>query len=92
VVVSRPALVVSHGPIGPDGLLLWCAMITNARRPAWPGDIEIPGAVEIGLLIPSKIRTDKLSTIETSAASIITRLDATTLAAVMQSIRARLGA
>lgn len=84
-------LIISRAPVGPDGLLLWAAMITNARRPAWPGDIEIPNAVEIGLLIPSKIRTDKLSSIETASASFIAHLDSATLATVMASIRDRLG-
>ena len=44
VVVSRPALVVSSRPIGLADSLIWCLMITNARRAAWPGDIEIPDA------------------------------------------------
>jgi hypothetical protein len=59
--VTRPAMVLTPAPIGPDGLLIWTVMITNAARPAWPGDIVIENALELGLIIPSKVRTTKIS-------------------------------
>lgn len=91
VLVPRPALVVTAVPIGPDGLLLWALMITNAARPAWPGDIDIPDASALGLLIPSKIRTAKIAAIETATATHIVRLDARTMERVAEQLRFNLG-
>ena len=87
MIVSRPALVISSQPVGPNGLLLWALMITNAERPQWPGDIMIPNAEQLGLLIPSKIRTAKIAPVETSKASLIGTLDARTLQQVRRQVR-----
>jgi mRNA interferase MazF len=91
IAVPRPALVVGRAPLGPDDLLIWTLMITNAEREEWPGDIHIPGAITMGLLIPSKIRTAKIAPIETRFASLIGRLDEETLGQVLQVLRATIG-
>jgi mRNA interferase MazF len=75
VLVPRPALVLTSMPVGPDGLLLWTLMITNAARPEWPGDVIIKNAEALGLLIPSKIRTAKVASVETASAVLLGRLD-----------------
>lgn len=87
--VPRPALVLTS-PIGPDGLLIWTLMITNAARPAWPGDVTIENAEALGLLIPSKVRTAKISAAETHSASRLGRLDSPTIARVLEFVRANL--
>ena len=89
--VPRPALVVNEAAIGPAGSLLWVVMITNAAREPWPGDIVIPGAEKMGLLIPSKLRMAKLSTVEAGTAARIGRLPAALLAEVRAILRTTLG-
>ena len=89
--VWRPALVLTAAPIGPAGLLVWTAMITNAAHGHWPGDVPIQRAEQLGLIIPSKVRTAKLTTIETKTASLIGKLPAGTLAAVRRHVRGHLG-
>jgi mRNA interferase MazF len=91
VTVQRPALVISNGGVGPDGLLLWTAMITNARREPWPGDVFIPHAEELGLIIPSKVRTAKINAVETKTAARIGELDGPTWGRVLTEIRRTLG-
>ncbi|MFD1610796.1 type II toxin-antitoxin system PemK/MazF family toxin [Sphingomonas tabacisoli] len=91
VLVPRPALVVSRTALGPNGILTWTLMITNAERELWPGDIAIPDSEKLGLLIPSKVRTAKIAPIETHRASLIGRLDDTTLAKVRETLLASLG-
>lgn len=66
-------------------------MITNAQREPWSGDIDIPNAEQIGLLIPSKIRTAKISPVETGRATLIGHLDPATLATVQQIVREAIG-
>ena len=90
VVVSRPALVIGARPVGPGGLLTWTLMITNARREPWPGDVDVPDAEKIGLLIPSKVRTAKIAAVETATAQRLGRLDPATLTAVTALVRANL--
>jgi hypothetical protein len=52
----RPALV-SDGPIGPDGGLLWVVMITSAANRRWPGDVALEaGHAECGLPAPPRTR------------------------------------
>jgi mRNA-degrading endonuclease toxin of MazEF toxin-antitoxin module len=65
-------------------------MITNAVRESWPGDVPIPAAEEIGLLIPSKVRTAKIAAVETAAAERIARLDAATMQQVAALLRSYL--
>jgi mRNA interferase MazF len=88
--VPRPALVLTPRPVGPDGLLLWAVMITNAARSSWPGDVPIVDAERLGLLIPSKIRTAKIVAAETASASRIGRLDEETLGTVLRLVRSYL--
>ena len=71
VYVVRPTVVISRGGIGPHRSLLWVAMVTNLAHEDWPGDLPIPDSLARGLLIPSKIRTVKLATVEERAASRI---------------------
>lgn len=87
----RPALVVSNGTLGPDGLLIWVAMITNARRPEWPGDIAIQDHLGVGLPIASKVRTCKLATLEASGAERIGHLEKHLMSAVRTEIDRHLG-
>lgn len=75
IFVPRPALVVSHAPIGPEGSLIWTLMITNQAHQPWPGDVPIMDWERLGLLIPSKVRTAKISTSETRTAALLGKLD-----------------
>ena len=67
----RPAFVVTSKAIGPNDSLIWTAMITNAARPAWPDDVFIDDWAALGLIIPSKIRTAKISTSEVATAVLL---------------------
>ncbi len=87
----RPALVVTHEPIGPNGLLIWVAMITNAQRKRWPGDIVIEDHQGAGLPIPSMVRTAKLATLEAASAERLGKLLAIDIVTVRQQISAHLG-
>lgn len=73
--VVRPALVFAVRDAGKIGNLLWVLMVTNAAREAWPGDVAIDDWQALGLLIPSKVRTAKVSTVEASRADGLGRLD-----------------
>jgi mRNA-degrading endonuclease toxin of MazEF toxin-antitoxin module len=90
VLVPRPAVVLTPVPLGPEGLLTWTLMITNASRAEWPGDVDVEKAEEIGLLIPSKVRTAKIAAVETASATLIARLDERTLRRVLDQVRANL--
>ncbi len=70
----RPAMVITREPIGPDGVLIWVAMITSAERQRWPGDVKLDHHDAMGLPIPSVVRTAKLATLETASAERIGRL------------------
>lgn len=87
----RPALVVSAKPIGPDGLVLWAVMITNADNKRWPGDVVIADHIALGLPIPSVVRTEKLSTLECAGADLICRCDELLLHDVRARIAGNLG-
>jgi mRNA interferase MazF len=87
----RPALVVSNGPLGPGGGLLWVAMITSAANRPWPGDHLIEAWAQAGLPIPSTVRPAKITTIEARDAETIGRLDETITAAVICDLAAALG-
>jgi mRNA interferase MazF len=71
---ARPALVLTREPIGPNGLLIWAAMITSAARERWPGDVLIEDHAAVGLPVASIVRTAKIATIETDSATRIGRL------------------
>jgi len=87
----RPALVITHEPIGPAGMLIWAAMITNAQRKPWPGDVPIAQFDRAGLPIASVVRTAKLATIETASAGRIGRLSDGEIARVHEQVREHLG-
>lgn len=87
---SRPALVLTHEPIDPDGLLIWVGMITNAKRKSWPGDVLIENHEAVGLPVPSVIRTAKIATLEAAAATRIGRLTEAQARAVRRQIVAYL--
>lgn len=79
---SRPALVLTQAPIGPEGLLIWVAMITNARRKPWPGDVPVEDHEAVGLPVPSVIRTAKIATLEAASATRLGRLSEAQILAV----------
>lgn len=89
--VPRPAVVLTPRPIGPDELLIWTAMITNAQRDHWPGDIPIPDSEALGLIIPSKVRTAKIGAVETQAATRIGRLPSPVWIEVQAAVLSYLG-
>lgn len=73
---SRPALVVSTGPLEADHGMLWVAMITSAENRGWPGDVVVHDLARAGLPAPSVIRTAKIATIESSDATRLGRIPA----------------
>jgi mRNA interferase MazF len=83
---ARPALVLTKKPVGPDDLLIWVGMITNARRKAWPGDILIEDHEAAGLPVPSVIRTAKVATLEAASATRIGRLTEAQILAVRKQV------
>ena len=87
----RPALVITQQPIGPDGLLIWAAMITSAERKRWPGDVGLDDHRRIGLPIPSIARTAKLATLEAASAEPIGRVSESELGAVRKQVGEHLG-
>jgi len=87
----RPALVVSDGPVGDGGALLWVAMITSAENRAWSNDHPIEAFAEAGLPIPSVVRPTKITTIEAREAEAVGRLDDALTAQVMTTIGGLLG-
>ena len=87
----RPALVITREPVGPGGLLIWAAMITNAGRKRWEGDVRVEDLGRAGLPIPSVIRTAKLATLEMAGADRIGRVSDDELAAVREQMRQHLG-
>jgi mRNA interferase MazF len=74
ILKRRPALVISARPLGPDGLVLWAAMITSAANRSWPGDFAIADHHEVGLPIPSVVRAEKLATVASAGAEKLSRL------------------
>jgi hypothetical protein len=88
--VPRPA-VVDADPDRSGWLLLWTAMITNARPQHWPGDLAITNAEELGLVIPSKARSIKIVAVEAKAAMRIGRLPDQGWAELRALIQSHLG-
>ncbi|SFP78172.1 mRNA interferase MazF [Sphingomonas rubra] len=77
VVVRRPALLLCSFDTDEAaiGLLAWVLMITSARRPRWRGDLDIPDAERLGLIIPSRVRTAKVATVAAIDLVRIGRMD-----------------
>lgn len=68
----RPALVVSNGGVGDGDRLLWVVMITSARNRRRPGDVPlVEGHEEMGLPVPSLVRSTKIATIDAALADRI---------------------
>jgi mRNA interferase MazF len=89
---NRPALIVSNGPVGDNGLLVWVVMITSAQNRPWPGDVSLGDAYEeVGLPAPSVIRPTKIAAIETKRADPIGHLPDALMAKVDQTIAGLLG-
>ena len=86
----RPALVLTLEPIGPDGQLIWAAMITNAARERWPGDVLIDDHSAAGLPVASMVRTVKVATIERSGAERIGRMPAAGMSEVRRLVQSYL--
>lgn len=86
---KRPALVVSDGPVGDDGALLWVVMITSAANRSWTGDVPVPD--QAGLPAPSVVRPVKIATIEARQADLIGKLPAEAREDVMWRVRTILG-
>jgi mRNA interferase MazF len=68
--------VVSSGGLGHGSTLLWVVMITSAANRGWPGDIALSEDYqEVGLPVPSVIRTAKIATMEARHADRLGKLD-----------------
>lgn len=85
-VATRPALIVSNTPLGPNGMLVWALMITNAARAGWTGDIMIDDYAAAGLNHPSKIRTAKFATLDARTANKLGSIGDTLTAKVQSTI------
>jgi mRNA interferase MazF len=56
--VVRPALVLtSHAAFGAHSGVALVAMITSAKRSAWPFDVPITDLASAGLTVPCVVRT-----------------------------------
>ena len=84
----RPALVVSDGPVGEGGHLVWVVMVTSAENRPWPDDVDLgPNFAACGLPAPSIVRPAKIATIETRDAEPLGRIDAILLGRVDAALR-----
>ena len=67
-------------------------MITSAANRPWPGDVSLADTYEdVGLPVPSVVRTAKIATIESRRPDPIGRLPEDRLRAVESAIRMHLG-
>ncbi len=88
----RPALVVSNGALGDDVAFVWVVMITSARNRRWAGDIPlVEEHLEVGLPVPSVIRTTKIATIEADRADRLGALPRALRDQVARTLRSHLG-
>jgi mRNA interferase MazF len=66
-------------------------MITSAENRSWPGDVELTHSYrDVGLPVPSLIRTTKIATIEARHADRIGRLTTELWRRVEAELRAHL--
>jgi len=84
-------MVISQGPVGRDGLLLWVAMITSRENGAWPGDHPIDALAEAGLPIPSVVRPAKITTVDARDAEPVGSLNEALTRAVIDTIASLMG-
>ncbi len=88
----RPALVVSNGPIGENGALLWVVMITSAENRSWPGDLPLGGSqISAGLAAQSVVRVCKIATVEARDVEPLGRVDEELLDRVSGALNRYLG-
>lgn len=88
----RPALVVSRQALGDKGALLWVVMITSAANREWPGDVSLAeNHQEVGLPVPSIVRSAKIATIEARHADRLGSLPGPLWARVASALRGHLG-
>lgn len=84
----RPALVVSNGRIGPDGRLLWVAMITSVDNRPWPDDVDIGEDYALaGLPAPSVVRPTKIATVDAGRVDPIGKLPVGLMRAVDSALQ-----
>jgi mRNA interferase MazF len=88
---SRPALVVSTGPLEDRHRLVWVVMITSAENRGWSGDVPVMGLLLAGLPAPSVIRTAKIATIDAADAKKLGSISAACLRKVLEAIGRDLG-
>jgi mRNA interferase MazF len=88
---SRPALVVSIGPLEDSHRLVWEVMITSAENRGWSGDVPVSDLSLAGLPAPSVIRTAKTATIDAADATKLGKVAAASLRKVLAAIRRNLG-
>jgi mRNA interferase MazF len=93
VLVRRPAFVLCWYDTGNDaaGRLAWVLMITSAGRARWHGDLDIPDAEGLGLIIPSRVRTAKVATVAVADLVRIGRMDEVVAAQARSIVRDALG-
>jgi mRNA interferase MazF len=88
----RPALVVSDGPVGEGGHLLWVVMITSAENRRWPDDVDLgPDHAAVGLPAPSIVRPAKIAIIEARDAEPLGHIGGEALGRVDAVLRTLLG-
>jgi mRNA interferase MazF len=88
----RPALVVSAGGLGDGERMLWVVMITSAANRIWPGDVPlIDDHQDVGLPVPSLVRTTKIATIESGFADRLGSLPSDMWTKVEAALRDHLG-
>jgi mRNA interferase MazF len=88
---SRPALVVSTGPLEDSHRLVWVVMITSAENRGWSRDVPVTGLLLAGLPAPSVIRTAKIATIDAADAKKLGGISAACLRKVLEAIGRDLG-
>jgi mRNA interferase MazF len=88
----RPALVVSAGGLGDGERMLWVVMITSAANRIWPGDVPlIDDHQDVGLPVPSLVRTTKIAMIESGFADRLGSLPSDMWTKVEAALRDHLG-
>jgi mRNA interferase MazF len=88
----RPALVVSRGGLGEKRSLIWVVMITSAENRGWPGDVSLAAHYrEVGLPIPSVVRSTKIAVVEAARADRIGKIPSSKWDEVESALRKHLG-
>jgi mRNA interferase MazF len=88
---SRPALVVSTGPLEDSHRFIWVVMITSAENRGWSDDVSVTDISLAGLPAPSLIRTAKIATMDAADATKLGKVSAASLRKVLAAIGRDLG-